>query len=101
MGALAWKVVGSVELQRQHRPSRTRHTINGVPCPRFTRLEITKYAEEAGFYLLLCSDGQGTDTWHETLDDAFDQAEFEFGVKRREWDLRTGQGARGIAFHKG
>ncbi|MGC2660959.1 MAG: hypothetical protein WA324_23645 [Bryobacteraceae bacterium] len=30
--------------------------------------------EEAGFYLLhLYSDGQGTDTWHETLEDAFHQ----------------------------
>jgi hypothetical protein len=94
MAALASKVVGSVELQKQHRPSRTCHTINGVLCPPFTRLEITKHGEEAGFYLLhICSDGQETDTWHESLDDAFHQAEFEFGVKRHEWDMRTGGGA--------
>jgi hypothetical protein len=91
--AVPAKVVGTVELQTQHWPSRTRHTINGVPCAPFTRLEIATYAEQVGFYLLhICSDGQGTDAWHETLDDALDQAEFEFGVKRREWDMPIGQG---------
>jgi hypothetical protein len=92
MATLEWKVVGSVELRSQHWPSRTHHTINGVPCPTFTSLEITTYGEGTGFYLLhICSDGQGTDTWHETLDDVFEQAEFEFGVKRYEWKIRTGQ----------
>lgn len=92
MAELEWKVVGSVELQSQHWRSRTRHIINGVPCPPFARLEITTYGRESGFYSLhICSDGSGTDTWHESLDDAFDQAGFEFGVKRHEWDMRTDQ----------
>jgi hypothetical protein len=94
MDAIGWKVVGSVKLQDHHRPSRTRHTINGVSAPPFTRLEITTYGQDAGFYLLhICSDGQGTDSWHETLEAAFDQAEFELGVKRHEWIMRTGQSA--------
>ena len=29
--------------------------------------------------------GHGTDTWHLTLDDAFHQAEWEFGVTPEEW----------------
>jgi len=29
--------------------------------------------------------GHGTDTWHQTLDDAFDQAQWEFGIAREEW----------------
>jgi hypothetical protein len=33
----------------------------------------------------ICENGQGTDTWHMSLDDAFHQAEFEFGVKAEEW----------------
>ncbi len=28
-----------------------------------------------------------SDTWHETLEDAMDQADFEFGVKPEEWDV--------------
>jgi hypothetical protein len=30
---------------------------------------------------------RGTDTFHESLNDAIDQAEFEFGVKRKDWDI--------------
>ena len=29
--------------------------------------------------------GHGTDTWHQSLDDAMHQAEWEFGVARDEW----------------
>jgi hypothetical protein len=83
-------VIGRVELQDYHWPSKTRHTINGQPCQPFIRLEIATYGEEAGFYLLhLCSDGRGTDTWHATLDDALYQAEFEFGVKPDEWHMQA------------
>ena len=28
----------------------------------------------------------GTDTWRQTLDDAFAQAEWEFGIARKEWN---------------
>ncbi|ERJ27865.1 hypothetical protein UNSW2_2009 [Campylobacter concisus UNSW2] len=31
------------------------------------------------------------DTYHETLEDAFGQAEFEFGVKKDEWFLVKNQ----------
>jgi hypothetical protein len=49
-------------------------------------LEIATYGSDSGFFLFhLCADGSGTDTWHQTLDDAFHQAEFEFKVSRDEW----------------
>jgi hypothetical protein len=82
----AWKVVRTVQLQAHHWPSKTRHTINGAPAQPFTRLEIATTGQDDGCYLLhICADGSGTDTWHASLDDAFDQAGFEFGVKRLEW----------------
>lgn len=28
-----------------------------------------------------------SDTWHQSLDDAFAQAEFEFGISHAEWSL--------------
>jgi hypothetical protein len=90
MATPKWTVIGRVDLQDHHWPSRTRHTIHEQPCPPFTRLEIATYGKEAGFYLLhLCSDDRGTDTWHATLDDAFYQAEFEFGVKPDEWHMQA------------
>jgi hypothetical protein len=84
-----WMIVGSVDLLAHHWPSKTGHTINGVQCEPFTRLEIATFGQ-MGFYLLhVCADGRGTDTFHETLADALDQAKFEFGVERAEWHMRS------------
>jgi hypothetical protein len=81
-----WKIVRTVQLQDHHWPSKTRHSINGAPVPPFTQLEIATNGQDTGYYLLhICADGRGTDTWHESLEDAFSQAEFEFGVKHHEW----------------
>jgi hypothetical protein len=67
MAASHWKVIGRVELQNHHWPSKTRHTINGEMCREFTRLEIGTYDEDAGVYLLhLGPDDRGTDTWQKT-----------------------------------
>jgi hypothetical protein len=84
--------IGSVELQPHHLESRTRHSIHGEPRPAFVALEIATYGDGPGFYLLhICANGRGTDTFHKTLDEAIDQEEIEFGVKRDEWQNGTGQ----------
>jgi hypothetical protein len=64
-----------------------------VPVPEPAALRIVQYDDDGGFYLLyLDSDCvELTDTWHETLDDAKRQAEFEFGVQLDEWpEARAG-----------
>lgn len=73
-----------------HRPGRTKHTLSdsaGIrDFPPFKALEICSTAPDEGFYLMYEPEhGTGTDTWHQTLDDAFHQAEWEFGVARNEW----------------
>jgi len=84
-----WNILGHIEIQEQNLPRRTLHTTNGVPFPPFKRLEIATYPEDTGFYLFhICSDGQVADTHHETLKDAFHQAEYEFGVKEIDWIMR-------------
>jgi len=88
MGTPDWKIVGSVELGPQHSQSKTRHRIGARDVFDFKRLELGNYAGEQGYYLLhICSDDTGTDTWHQTLDDALHQAEWEFGVRRDEWRM--------------
>ena len=79
-----------VKLGPHHHPSRTAHTrsdFQGVnPFPPFVELEIACYPGEQGCYLLhICADGQGTDTWHENIGEAVDQAQWEFGVRPDEW----------------
>lgn len=56
-------------------------------------LRISRYDEPdnpkptGGFYLFSLDEAEEwvTDTWHESVDDAFDQAEFEFGLVRSDW----------------
>jgi len=73
-------------------PGRTEHTLvdsqGARPFPPFTSLVITQslLPGDSGYYLMhLCADGSGTDTHHESLGDAFNQAEWEFGVQSSEW----------------
>jgi len=87
-----WKMLMRVKLQPHHMPTgNTKHWL-GSPdglrkeFPSFVRLEIAQWKEDSGFYLLYYPEtGHGTDTWHQSLEDAMHQAEFEFKVKPDEW----------------
>jgi len=60
--------------------------MNGKDFPPFVRLEIAQYPNDSGFYLLhICASGEVADTWHESIEEAMHQAEFEFGVQTNEW----------------
>ncbi len=75
-------------LTDRHIPTgRTVHRIGGNVVPPPAALQIARYEGDPGFYLFYCSaTGEVvTDTYHETLDAALDQAEFEFGIRRSEW----------------
>jgi hypothetical protein len=52
-------------------------------------LEIT---DDGGGHYLLVYNAQNADlagdTWHETLDEAFDAAELNFGIARSEWKYK-------------
>lgn len=80
-----------VELGPKHlRPGRARHELKDAAgvheFPPFIALEICSASLASGFYLMYEPEtGHGTGTWHQTLDDAFHQAEWEFGVAREEW----------------
>lgn len=52
-------------------------------------LRIVRRENEAGYYLLYL-DAHGveqTDTWHQTLDDALHQAEFELCIRAADWTV--------------
>jgi hypothetical protein len=61
---------------------RTRHVVNGEDAAGFAALAIAKYDSDPGFYLFYC-DGEWrvvTDTYHDTVEAAITQAEFEYGA---------------------
>jgi hypothetical protein len=74
---------------------KTKHTVGefseGKPVPVKT-LPVPAWveiSEEEGAFYLLHFDARGScfaDTWHQTLDEAKRQAEFEFGISAGEWN---------------
>ena len=88
----ALQALRRVKLGSHHHASLTKHSIrdkNGERSfPAFVSLEIASYPGEESCYLFhVCGDGQVADTWHQTLDEAVDQAEWEFGVRQEEWTV--------------
>ena len=65
----------------------TTHYDGNKILPQPFALSIAQYDGDSGFYLF-CLDESGkeqTDTYHESIENAFKQAEFEFGVKKEDW----------------
>jgi hypothetical protein len=85
---LLWEI----KLGRSHKPTgKTHHYRGGVECSPPAELRIVQFSEDSGFYLLYIDDRgvELTDTYHETVDEAKAQAEFEFNVKPDEWNQGT------------
>lgn len=76
-----------IVLTEQHK--QTGHTIHYTDSvlPKPSALSIVQYDCDAGVYLLYLNElgCEQTDTYHESLQAAFEQAEFEFNVKQNEW----------------
>jgi hypothetical protein len=88
----ALQTLRRVKLGSHHHAGLTNHTIRDGNAersfPAFVSLEIASYPGEEGCYLFhLCDDGQVADTWHQNLDEAMNQAEWEFGVRQEEWTV--------------
>jgi hypothetical protein len=89
-----------ITLKPHHRSTgRTRHTsatisdegelILGPELPPPHALMIAQLLSDPGYYLLyLDEDGEEiTDTYHESLEKAVNQAKWEFNVEPDEWDV--------------
>jgi hypothetical protein len=81
-----------VRLDPHHHTSLTKHTLSDSKgkrdFPPFVELVIAAYPGETSCYLFhVCADGQAADTWHQSVEEALDQAEWEFGVQPEEWTV--------------
>ena len=59
--------------------------VKSLPAPAWVEI-----SEEDGAFYLLHFDAEGAsfaDTWHQTLENAKQQAEFEFGILPSEWTV--------------
>jgi hypothetical protein len=76
----------AIDARHQH-TGRTRQIVAGVLQGPLAGLAICRYDEEVGFYLFGC-DGHWntiTDTWHGSLEDAKEQAEWEYAGVTQTW----------------
>jgi hypothetical protein len=76
----------------RHKPTgNTRHHLGGEVWEGTHALRIVRYPDDPGFSLLYLDEGgeEVTDTWHESMEDAVHQADFEFHVKDEDWTLCT------------
>jgi len=83
-------ILRQVKLSSSHnQPTGKTHHYHGkkeLPAPAM--LQIAKYSEDPGYYLLYL-DANGnelTDTYHDSMEEAIAQAEWEFQVKPSEWE---------------
>lgn len=82
------KTVLRVRLRPEHQPTgNTRHTVNGIAVEPPFELRILQFVGDSGFYLMHFNESEEelTDTYHETCQQAIEQAEFEFGIKKEDW----------------
>ncbi len=77
------RVLQFASLARSQPTGRTRHVVGGVEIKDFAALAIAQYETEPHcVYLFYCDPSWNviTDTWHEDVAAALEQANFEFGL---------------------
>jgi hypothetical protein len=83
------KVVWYTTIDHRHAPTgNTRHSINGFKLGPSAALAICRYEDhDGGFYLFACDKNwePESDTWHESVEQAKDQAEFEYTGTTDTW----------------
>jgi hypothetical protein len=75
-------------LESKHiKTGNTEHWVGGQPIKEIYGLSICKYESDNGYYLFYCDKNWETitDTYHDTVEDAKDQAEFEFANTIDSW----------------
>lgn len=84
------KVVRWSAIDGRHRPTgMCRHVTGGVLQEPAAALAICQHDAERAFYLFGCDAEWNvvTDSWHATLEEALEQAEFEYGGVSESWNV--------------
>lgn len=82
-------------LGSSHLPTgKTHQRIGDKSIPPPSELRIVQYFNDPGCYLFYCDDSgkEFTDTYHDSVEEAMAQAEWEFEVKKIEWDRGSNVG---------
>lgn len=82
-------LLGEIDLSGRTSTGRTIHRRGGQTLPTPTRLELAQYRGDEGIYLLHYNgDVEQSDTYHDTLAEAIEQARFEFEIGASDWTFK-------------
>ena len=82
-------VLSRINLGLTHTPTgRAVHRFGEKQLRPASKLKIIKYADDPGVYLLYLDENSQelTDTYHDSVEAAMSQAQWEYQVKPEEWE---------------
>jgi hypothetical protein len=88
------RVLYYTKIDERHRATgNCRHSVGGQIMGAAAGLAICQYHDDHSYYLFYCDPAWNviTDTWHETTEDAMEQAEFEYEHVSATWERAGGQ----------
>jgi hypothetical protein len=90
--ASSYHIIAEAHVDPSRVTGKTTHYRDGSVLPHPSRLVIAEITRGAGFYLLYFDDlgSELTDTWHESVEMAMEQARYEFGLSPGDWDRKKG-----------
>ncbi|WP_051908276.1 hypothetical protein [Candidatus Odyssella acanthamoebae] len=83
-----FKIIKRVFLNDTQGAIKTKHMVYGKVMTKPYQLQIIQYPGEKNVYLFYC-DKEGheiTDSFHENIQDAMSQAEWEFDIRESDWE---------------
>ena len=73
--------------QRHKHTGQCKHEVSGVVLGKAEWAAICQYENDTGYYLFLCYESDDlSDTYHETIEDAKEQAELEYEGIASTWE---------------
>jgi hypothetical protein len=85
---MEYEVLHEIVLDARHGATgATRHFRDGRLLPPPSKLQIVRFPGDDAVHLVHLdpNDCEQTDTWHESVEDAREQARLEFGVEGKHW----------------
>jgi len=82
-----YKIVKEISLKSISATGKTKHFVGNREVETPSKLQIIQYPNDDGFYLFYLDDGAAilTDTYHNSVEGAMEQAQWEFNVRPEEW----------------
>lgn len=81
------QILGEVDVTVVSPTGNTMHTVDGAPISPTAKLRLVQIAGDESVYLIHygLDDRELTDTCHQSVEEALDQAEFEYGIRSSDW----------------